>query len=39
MENLRYMLSQYNSKTALLLGHRFIETREERLEGFMAGFG
>lgn len=44
MENLRYMLSQYNPKVSLHLGHRFIVnpggtqfTKDQKEEGFMAG--
>ena len=43
MENLRYMLSQYNPKTALLFGHRFLLNPEKNgalplnEEGYMAG--
>lgn len=38
MENLRFMLSQYNPKTALYFGHRFIGAVGDN-EGFMAGGG
>lgn len=42
MENLRYMLSQYNPKVALLIGHRYLENpgleiMKNFYEGFMAG--
>ena len=37
MENLRYLLSQYNSKTALLFGHRYAD--KDLNEGYMAGGG
>lgn len=37
MENLRYMLSQYNSNTALYFGHRFAIDNVD--EGYMAGGG
>lgn len=37
MENLRYMLSQYRSETALLFGHRFAQNSSRLDEGYMAG--
>jgi hypothetical protein len=39
MENLRYMLYQYRSKTSLYFGHRFTEGAKGKghFEGFMAG--
>lgn len=35
MENLRYMLAQYNPNTAFYFGHRYILSFFE--EGYMAG--
>ena len=44
MENLRFMLSQYNPKVSLHLGHRFVIkpggtkiSSDQKEEGFMAG--
>lgn len=37
MENLRYMLHQYNPTTSLYFGHRY--DRGELPEGYMAGGG
>lgn len=37
MENLRHLLYQYRSKTALFLGHRMAFGEDKLEEGYMAG--